>query len=260
MAEVLAALNANEAWVELLYTRFKIEVSGERQQALFRGLSDYAVSLCENTDSLFQRAYSRQINQNVWAQIIHLATNHETRFYRNPSVVGLVANLAKDFQRPRILSIGCSTGEEPYSFAVELSEQGLANYHVHGTDVSAPCIEIASTGVYPVNELIPEKYAPRCTASHSMFFTAKAKGTVSFEQHNVLGYSPINFANPNIIITQHMLIYYRVRTRLAILNSLSCLLAPGGYLITAAAEEANWNPDGFERHHNLPATVFRKHV
>jgi len=259
MAEAIAALNANEAWTELLYKRFKIEVAEERQPALFRALSDYATSLSENTCSLLQRANSRQISQSVWAQIIHLATNHETRFYRNPAVVGLVAKLAKEFQHPRILSIGCSTGEEPYSLAVELSEQGLANYHVHGTDVSAPCIETASAGVYPANDLIPDKYAPRCIAANKMGFTAKAKGTVSFEQHNVLGDRPINFSNPNIIITQHMLIYYRARTRLAILNSLSCLLAPGGYLITAAAEEANWNPDGFERHHNLPATVFRKH-
>lgn len=258
MAEVIAALDDQEAWIDLLYTRFKIEVAQDRQYALFRALSLYASSQSESLESMLNRAQRRQLTQDNWAEIIHLATNHETRFYRNPAVVELVANFAREFPRPRILSVGCSTGEEPYSIATELSVQGFANFHVHGTDVSAPCIETARSGVYPANNSIPEKLAARIDDGQRMKFYRWFKDFVTFEQHNILGERPIDFVAPNLIITQNMLIYYRRETRIRILDSLSCLLADGGYLITAAAEEAHWKPAGFDRLHSLAATVFRK--
>ena len=258
MAEAIAALDDHEAWIDLLYTRFKIEVAQDRQHALFRSLSLYASGNSESLESMLIRAQRRQLTQKNWSEIIHLATNHETRFYRNPAVVELVANCAREFNRPRILSVGCSSGEEPYSIANELSVQGFANFHVHGTDVSAPCIEVAQTGIYPVNHSIAEKVAARFEDGLKMKFYGWFKDFVSFEQHNILGERPIDFVAPNLILTQNMLIYYRRETRIRILDNLSCMLADGGYLITAAAEEAHWKPAGFERIHSLAATVFRK--
>lgn len=257
MAEAIAQLEDQEAWIDLLYSRFRIEVAEDRQPALFRALECYASEQAETALSLYRKASSRQLSRSTWAQIIHLATNHETRFYRNPSVIQLVAQLAREFPRPRILSVGCSTGEEPYSLAVELAQQGLPNFHVHGTDVSEPCIETGQAGIYRSNDAIREKYASRFDGGQRMRF-GWIREFVTFEQHNILGERPIGFNAPNIIITQNMLIYYRNKTRKRILDQLSCLLADGGYLITAAAEEANWNTLGFERLHSLAATVFRK--
>lgn len=257
MVEAIAELNDQEAWIDLLFTRFKIEVAQERQPALFRALESFAAAQNETALTLYRRACSRQLSQSTWAQIIHLATNHETRFYRNPSVVRLVTHLARDFPRPRILSVGCSTGEEPFSLAVELSQQGFPNFLVHGTDVSEPCIDTAQSGIYRSNDAIAERFAGRIEGGQRMRF-GWIRDFVTFEHHNILGERPINFAAPNIIITQNMLIYYRSKTRKRILDHLSCLLADGGYLITAAAEEANWNAPGFERLHSLAAPVFRK--
>jgi chemotaxis methyl-accepting protein methylase len=257
MAEAIEELEDQEAWIDLLFTRFKIEVAQDRQQALFRALNSYASEENETSATLYKRAKMRQLSQTHWAQIIHLATNHETRFYRNPAVIKLVAECARDFTRPRILSVGCSTGEEPYSLACELSTQGFANYLIHGTDVSEPCISTAKAGIYRSNELIHERFAPRIAGGRQMRF-GWIREFVSFEQHNILAERPIEFSAPNVILTQNMLIYYRTKTRMRILDSLSCMLAKGGYLITAAAEEANWKLDGFERLHSHAATVFRK--
>lgn len=257
MAEAIAELEDQEAWIDLLFTRFKIEVAQDRQPALFRALDSYASGENETSSTLYKRARRRQLSQAHWAQIIHLATNHETRFYRNPAVIQLVADCARNFPRPRILSVGCSTGEEPYSLACELSKQGFANYQIHGTDVSEPCIAIAKAGIYKSHDSIQERFATRIESGQKMRF-GWIKDFVSFEQHNILAERPIEFSAPNVILTQNMLIYYRTKTRMKILDSLSCLLANGGYLITAAAEEANWKPDGFERLHSLAATVFWK--
>lgn len=257
MVQAIAELNDQEAWIDLLFTRFKIEVSQDRQPAFLRALGSFASAQNETIQSLYRRADNRLLSRSVWAQIIHLATNHETRFYRNPSVAQLVAKLAREFPRPRILSVGCSTGEEPYTLAVELSQQAFSNYQIHGTDVSGLCIDIAQSGIYRTDVSIPERFAGRIEGGQRMRF-GWITDFVTFEEHNILGERPISFTSPNIIITQNMLIYYRSRTRKRILDRLSCLLADGGYLITAAAEEANWAAPGFERLHSLAAPVFRK--
>ncbi len=257
MAELTAALEEREAWINLLYSRFKIEVALERQQAMFNALDRYASASNETSAGLYEKAIRRQLPTSAWAQIIHLATNHETRFYRNPAVIKLVASCARDFVRPRILSVGCSTGEEPYSLACELSTQGFGNYHVHGTDVSEPCIATAAAGIYRSNDAVLDRFATRFDGGSRMRF-GWIKDFVTFEHHNILGELPIEFSAPNVIITQNMLIYYRTKTRSRILDRLSCLLADGGYLITAASEEGNWQPDGFERLPCPCASVFRK--
>jgi chemotaxis methyl-accepting protein methylase len=258
MAEAIAALDEKEAWIDILFSRFKIEVAEERQPALFRALQTYAETQGETLTSLLCKAKCRQLQQVHWVQIIHMATNHETRFYRNEAVVNLVANCADSFTRPRILSVGCSSGEEPYSLGVELLIRGFANFHIHGTDLSTPCIENAKAGVYRSHESIPERFAPRAKDGQQMRFTSWLRDFITFEQHNILGERPIDFALPNIILTQNMLIYYRRETRIRILESLSCLLAEDGYLITAAAEEGHWKPKGLERIQSSVATVFRK--
>lgn len=257
MAELVDAIEEQEAWIDLLFRRFKIEVAFERQPAMFRALENYASGINETTATLYDKAVRYQLPRADWAQIIHLATNHETRFYRNPAVIQLVAACARNFVRPRILSVGCSTGEEPYSLACELSAQGFANFQIHGTDVSEPCVATAVAGIYRANDAVLERFAPRIDGGLRMRF-GWIRDFVTFEHHNILAERPIEFSAPNVILTQNMLIYYRIKTRIRILESLSCLLADGGYLITAAAEEGDWEPDGFDRLPSRCATVFRK--
>lgn len=253
------ALNVNLAqdWIEIMSSRFKIEIAPDRQPAFYNSLLNYAASISEPPARLLFRAAHRQLTSEHWAQIIHLATNHETRFYRYRPVIDLIARLSGEFARPRILSVGCSTGEEPYSFAVELCQNGFSNFHIHGTDVSPPCISTATNGIYKASEHIPERYAMR-TGSGLMKFYGWLKDFVTFEQHNILSDRPIDFANPTTVVTQNMLIYYRRETRHLILDNLSFMIPKGGYLITGPAEDAQWSSPGFERLPNATASVFRK--
>lgn len=247
-----------ESWVDLLSNRFRIEVVQERQLALFKALAAYAGSLNETPESLYRKAVRHQLSRACWAEILHLATNHETSFFRSLPVLEMLGRLAAGFSCPRILCVGCSTGEEPYSIAVHLSQNGQPNFHIHGTDISERCIEKAHLGVYPTHPAVSTQFAGRSEQPQGMRFFEWVKDVVTFEVHNVLSSSPMEFQKPDIILTQNMLIYYRFKSRRQILDSLSCLLAPGGYLITAAAEEAHWNSSEFERIAVQPATVFRK--
>ncbi|MNR63953.1 CheR methyltransferase, SAM binding domain [compost metagenome] len=66
----------------------------------------------------------------------------------------------------------------------------------------------------------------------------------------------MNFTAPDVIITQNMLIYYRVETRHLILQKLAAMLPIGGYLLTGPAEDGNWNPLGLKRLPNHLLNLF----
>src|ERR1700722_650632 len=53
----------------------------------------------------------------------------------------------------RVLSLGCASGEEPYSIAITLSELGLTarRFHIDALDISARPLAIACRGVYSAN-------------------------------------------------------------------------------------------------------------
>ena len=84
----------------------------------------------------------------------------ETWFFRYPESFATLARLAKarlaeikQMRALRILSLPCSTGEEPYSIAMALLDAGLAphQFKVQGMDVSPLSVERAKRGVYGKN-------------------------------------------------------------------------------------------------------------
>lgn len=250
-------VDQRDSWMQILYERFKLEIAQDRHSALLASLDRYAASLGKTPEELLHHAKHRLLSSSQWALIVHYATNHETRFYRNPNVVDLVNEYARENTRCRILSVGCSTGEEPYTFAIELIQQTLPNFHIHATDVSQLCVEIGEAGKYKDSPIIPDRFVYRDAAGHMTFYQW-VRSLVTFEQHNILSDRPIDFRNPNIIVTQNMLIYYRRDTRHRILENLSLMLQPGGYLICGPTEEASWKPKDMERMPVTAATVFRK--
>lgn len=259
MADVVSLDQILGGWIDILHSRFKIEIAHDRQAAFFKAINQLGSRIGETEESFLYRAANRLLTQHDWSEIIHLATNHETRFYRYKAIIDLVSKYSSEFARPRVLSVGCSTGEEPYTFAVEMSEKGFSNFQVHGIDISAPCISHARAGVYKQNPAIPARYVSH-NASGQMKFYDWFKDFVSFEEHNVLSDQPIDFPKPTTIVTQNMLIYYRRESRIRILENLALMLPKGGYLITgpAEAEEAHWKPSYLERLSIASASVFRK--
>ncbi|WP_338479861.1 CheR family methyltransferase [Pseudomonas trivialis] len=128
-------------------------------------------------EAIIERAV-RQRSQAVQAQTAddywqHLQRSHdeqqalieavivpETWFFRYPESFATLARLAKarldelkQLRALRILSLPCSTGEEPYSIAMALLDAGLAphQFKVQGMDVSPLSVERARRGVYGKN-------------------------------------------------------------------------------------------------------------
>ncbi|MCB1849767.1 MAG: protein-glutamate O-methyltransferase CheR [Gammaproteobacteria bacterium] len=112
------------------------------------------------------------------AERLHLLdaiTTNKTDFYREPDhfrflreyILGELAPLrAAGWERPlRIWSAGCSSGEEPYTIAMEMLEirQDNPGFHfqVHATDISVSCLDTARRAIYPHARVEPVPLAVR---------------------------------------------------------------------------------------------------
>jgi type IV pilus assembly protein PilK len=244
-------------WVDVLAERFSVEIDEHRTLAFNSAIARFAASLGEDTHSLGVRAQHLELNSQEWGHILHLATNHETRFFRYMPVIRLITGLAVALPCPRILSVGCSTGEEAYSIAAALIGVHKLSFAVHGIDISERCIQLARAGEYPAHPDIGDSVSYLSRGGKRKFHLW-LRDLCTFEQHNIAGDTKISFERPDIIVTQNMLIYYRVETRHQILERLAGMLAPGGHLITGPAEDAGWKSAAVSRVQNPNASVFLK--
>lgn len=242
-------------WLASIESRFSIEIDEFRQVAFEHALTGYAEALGESLETLGARARSGLLDSEHWSMILHLATNHETRFFRSPAAIKQIVQICRNLTHPKVLSVGCSTGEEPYSIAAALYAAGHNTFEIHGTDISAVCIKTAKLGIYKQHPNISTLVAS-LLPDQKMRFHPWVKGMVKFEQHNILQDRPVQLLKPNVVITQNMLIYYREETRYEILNRLSAMLAVGGYLITAPAETLGWRTPAMTRVENSQINVF----
>ncbi len=246
-----------EGWASLVAERFSIEIDEHRAEAFTDNLASYARRIGIPSADLFERAAKRQLDSDHWAAILHLATNHETRFFRYRPILDLIEQLLIRKHNPQVLSVGCSTGEEVYSIAAKLLRSGHALFRVHGTDISGPCIATAQAGVYKPHPEMRTDIAANAGAG-TIRIHQWVRDAVSFEVHNIMSDNPISLSSPDLIVTQNMLIYYKPETRHQILTRLGMMLCSNGYLITGPAEDAAWMPIGLERIPFPTATLFRK--
>jgi chemotaxis protein methyltransferase CheR len=181
-------------------------------------------------------------------------TINETFFFREPRYLDLLTKrLVKDVEarkgvgdRVRILSAGCSTGEEPYSLAMALMEEyGRIIGHrfsITGCDIDIDALAVARDGVYSrlsfrgVAPAMVEKYfsedgVGKCSLARCV------RDAVAFRQANLGG----GAADPllmgmDIIFYRNVSLYFDAETQRRIFADLASLLAPGGYLVMASSE------------------------
>jgi chemotaxis protein methyltransferase CheR len=119
----------------------------------------------------------------------------------------------------RIWVAGCSTGEEVYSLAILLSEEGVyERCRIYATDINEAVLERARLGVFPLEKMreYTENYIRSAgRRSFSEYYVAKYDGVqfsrslienVVFAQHNLA--SDRSFNEFNVIVCRNVMIYF----------------------------------------------------
>jgi chemotaxis protein methyltransferase CheR/type IV pilus assembly protein PilK len=192
-----------------------------------------------------------------WSTLTDRLVVKETSFFRHPENCEFIRNLirqrvseGKVGESFDIWSVGCSTGEEPYSLAMMANdcfeEASLSNcWGVTGTDISMPALAFARQGIYARRKLdsLPgdEKqryFEPLPDGRYQV--SKKLRSRVCFAHGNVVELKKLPQVKMDLISSHNMLIYFRRWRRRKILNSLVEHLKPGGVLIIGMGEIVDW--------------------
>jgi len=210
-----------------------------------------------------------------WRYLADQLLIQETRFFRHRESHALVRRAVARHAIERagadlhLWSVGCATGEEAYSLAIDaltgFAAAGSApNFAVIGSDISVAALGRARRGSYPLDALSAADRAALGTllepagAGHFRF-TDSVRDRVAFVADNVLdqrhGFFP---GGVDIIFCQTLLIYFRRWRRQQALNFLARRLRRGGYLIVGPGESADWRPGHLERVEAPGVLAFRR--
>lgn len=130
-----------------------------------------------------------------------------------------VIPLLRTYPFIRIWHAGCSTGEEVYSMAILLREEGLYDRaRMYATDINEVVLQRAKAGIFPLERM--QEYTDNYIRaggkrSFSEYYTAKYGGAlfdqsltknVVFSQHNLV--TDRSFSEFNVILCRNVLIYF----------------------------------------------------
>ncbi|MBI5039959.1 MAG: chemotaxis protein CheR [Gammaproteobacteria bacterium] len=183
-------------------------------------------------------------------QLIDLVIVPETWFFRDRHPFVALARYAKESWkrtgRPgplRILSVPCSTGEEPYTIVMTLLDAGLTpnDFQVDAVDISEPNLHRARGGLYREHSFRGDDLAFRdryfLRAEQGYLLQPEIRNHVRFHHANLLiaGFmsdSPLF----DVVFCRNLLIYFDRATQAQALQVLERLLHPQGLLFLGHAE------------------------
>jgi chemotaxis methyl-accepting protein methylase len=252
-----------QQWTELLAKRTGISLPDSRRSFLVTSLNIRMRELgIESYQAYFNYLLTGHEGNIEWETLVDRLTVHETRFYRDQQAIKLIrdvylAKLDDKTEKKKsvnVWSVGCATGEETYSLAIDLDDyfSGCDKdyfYAVTGSDISSAAISTAREAIYKENRLgnVPEHFL------HHYFDQEKDKSfkvkkflrkRVCFNQVNLLNLNNARVGLMDVIFCQNVLIYFMREKRIQILNDLVSHLKPDGLLVLGAGEIHGWaHPD-----------------
>ena len=153
----------------------------------------------------------------------------------------------------RIWHAGCATGEEVYSMAILLEEEGLyERSRIYATDINEVVLQKAKSGIFPIERM--QEYTENYIAaggkrSFSDYYIAKYDGAlfnpgltknVVFSQHNLV--TDRSFSEFNVILCRNVLIYFDKTLQARVLTLFYDSLAMFGVLSLGSKESLRFSP------------------
>jgi two-component system CheB/CheR fusion protein len=143
----------------------------------------------------------------------------------------------------RVWSVGCASGEEPYSIAMLFAEAlGVVEFcnrvKIYATDLDEEALKVARVATYSPRDVesVPrellDKYFER-TNNHYVF-ERELRKCVIFGRHNVVHDAPIS--RIDLLTCRNLLIYLEAETQGVVLPRLHYALNPEGFLFLGKAE------------------------
>jgi chemotaxis protein methyltransferase CheR len=187
--------------------------------------------------------------------LIDVVTTNKTDFFREPKHFNFLVEralpelTARDGGRPLLIwSAGCSSGEEPYTLAMVLSEYGLTHpgfrFRIMATDISTNVLAKAEMGIYPAEVVSPVPAALKRKYLMASRDPKASKVRVVPELRRLIEFRRLNFMDADYgirekadaIFCRNVIIYFDRQTQENVLQKLSSHLVPRGYMFVGHSE------------------------
>jgi chemotaxis protein methyltransferase CheR len=217
---------------------------------------------------------SRRETDPIWQKLIEALTIGETYFLRDESHFELLRTrllptlIAKQREEGQLeinlWSVGCATGEEPYSLAITLQEmlEDIADWTINiiGTDINGAALHTARRGVY-------RKWAFRHTDMdfQGNYFDQTVEGLqikshiqrmVSFRHANLFENPPLS--RFDLILARNVLLYFSDEPAKRAEGLFYSLLSPGGWLVLGASEVIRDHPEQWIEFPKNGSSIYQK--
>jgi chemotaxis protein methyltransferase CheR len=201
-------------------------------------------------------------------------TTNLTRFFRNQAQFDalekfVVPELLKIKKASgdttiRIWSAGCSTGEEPYTIAMLMSEvlKPPMKYDIVASDISLKCLMTAKEGFYQENRIvgIPDnylkKYFDKVEGGYKVHSDLMTK--IRFDYHNLKNDSGLK--NQDVVFCRNVIIYFDDAAQTAVINRFWNSMAAKSFLFIGHSESLFGMDTKFEFVKTDWSTLYRKAI
>lgn len=246
---------------EYLYRRTGMTFGESKRYYIDRRVAD---RMAATGDETFAAYFARLRSDGCELEAVTNAfTVNETYFYRelhqfrilSERVLPEVIEGRTPGDRIRILSLPCSTGEEPYSIALWLLENwrmvDAYNIEIDGADIDTAALGAARAGRYGARALsklpprvLEDYFEPEHEGRRTIipdlresvsFFTANLVDRHSLSAHGLF----------DVIFCRNVLIYFDDAARRTVAENLYASLAPGGFLLLGHTESMTRLDDRF---------------
>lgn len=260
-AELVAAYVAERAGVDL---------AGRRQPELVARVADAMTQAGAASAEQFRRVLDHDAER--FEELVVTLTVGESYFFREPAQMELLRRQVLPERAAargpegtiRLWSAGCAAGQEAYTLAILLAEEGLAvRSRVLATDLSARALEQARHGLYGKWSLRAVDERRR----HAHFLPVPGgfkvnpvhARRVSFRRHNLVDETDaLPAGDLDVILCRNVLVYLTPAAVQLASRRLLEALAPGGWLLIASTDPRIEGVDGLQAVATPNGTAYRR--
>lgn len=197
--------------LDAIYLRYHYDFRQYSMASLKRRLQAALIHFSCATISQLQDAILR--DGRAFTSLLQYLTVQVSEMFRDPPYFKVfrerVVPILATYPSLRLWVAGCSSGEEVYSFAIVLREEGLLDRTtIYATDINGVALEKAEAGIYPIERipLFTENHRASGSAQSLSQYYSAAYGSAIFDRslRQRVVFSDHSLATDNVFAEMHL--------------------------------------------------------
>ena len=240
--------------LQAIYQKYGYDFRGYAKASIRRRIKKQLAASGLATISAMQ--HKLIYDEQYFTALLEELTVNVTEMFRDPdhflTFRNQVIPVLAEKEYIQIWHAGCATGEEVYSMAIMLEEEGLAGrYRIYATDTCNEALAAARKGIYPIARMQENSVNYQKAGglrSLSDYYTAhydhvvmadRLKSNILFSEHNLV--TDAVFSEMDCVVCRNVLIYFSRALQDRVFKLFYDALTVGGFLFLGSKEHIRFS-------------------